>query len=67
MEKQELEMKRKLEMESRNGNWKWKLEAETGNKNGNKRRTNHWCNIFFIVCFVITRVFYLAIFMGLAL
>ena len=23
-------------------------------KNGNKRRTNHWCNIFFIVCLVIT-------------
>ena len=30
---------------------KWKLETETGNRNGNKRRTNHW---FFIVCLLIT-------------
>ena len=45
MEKQEMEIKRKLEME--NGNWKWKPETE--NRNGNKRCTNHWCNIFFIV------------------
>ena len=36
MEKQEMEMKRKLEM-------------ETGNGNGNTKRTNHWCNVFFIV------------------
>ena len=54
MEKQETEMK-------------WKLETETGNGNGNKRRPNDWCNIFFIVCLVITWVFYLAIVMGLAL
>ena len=54
-------------METGNGNWKWKLETETGketeNGNGNKRRTNHW---FFIVCLLITLVFYLAIVMGLA-
>ena len=54
MEKQETEMKQKLEM-------------ETGNGNANKRRTNHWCNVFFVVCLVITQVFYLAIVMGLAL
>ena len=58
MEKQETEMKRKLETETGNGNWKWKLET-----NGNKRR----CNVFFIVCLVLTRVFYLAIVTGLAL
>ena len=51
--------------ETGNGNWKRKPEAE--NRNGNKRRTNHWCSIFFIVCLVITQVFYLAIVMGLAL
>ena len=51
MEKQETDMKQKLEM-------------ETGNRNVNKRRTNHW---FFVVCLVITQVFYLAIVMGLAL
>ena len=64
MEKQEMEMKWKLEMETGNGNWKWKLETETGNRNANKR---HWCNLFFVVCLVITQVFYLAIVMGLAL
>ena len=31
-------------------------EMETGNGNGNKKRTNHWCNVFFIVCLVITLV-----------
>ena len=62
MEKQETEMKWKLEMETGNGNWKRKLET-----NGNKRRTNHWCNVFFIACLVLTRVFYLAIITGLAL
>ena len=31
---------------------------EAGNRNANKRRTNHWCNIFFVVCLVITQVFY---------
>ena len=36
-------------------------EMETGNRNGNKRRTSHWCNVFFIVCLVITLVFYSAI------
>ena len=25
----------------------------------NKIRTNHWCNVYFIACFVITLVFYL--------
>ena len=40
MEKQETKMKRKLEM-------------ETGNRNGDERRTNHWCNILFIVCSII--------------
>ena len=35
------------EMETGNGNWKRK--PETKNRNGNKKRTNHWCNIFFIV------------------
>ena len=58
MEKQEMEMKQKLEVETGNGNWKQKWD---------KRRTNHWCNIIFIVCLVITRVFYLAIAMELAL
>ena len=33
---------------------------ETGNGNGTKRCTNHWCNVFLIVCLVITLVFYLA-------
>ena len=46
---------------------KWKLEVEVGNENGNKKHTNHWCNIFFIVCLVITLVFYLAMVIGLAL
>ena len=64
MEKQETEIKRKLEMETGNGNWKRKLETE--NRNRNKRRTDHWCSIFFIVCLVITQVFYLAIVMVLA-
>ena len=67
MEKQVTEMKWKLETETGNGNWKWKLEMETGNRNGNKRRTSHWCNVFFIVCLVITLVFYLAIVMELVL
>ena len=62
MEKQETEMKRKLETETGNGNWKWKLET-----NGNKKSTNHWCNVFFIACLVLTRVFYLAFVTGLAL
>ena len=53
MEKQETEMKRKLETETGNGNWKWKPET-----NGNKRRTNHWCNVFFIACLALTGVFY---------
>ena len=34
------------ETETGNGNWKWKLEREMETK-----RTNHWCNFFFIVCF----------------
>ena len=51
----------KLEMEIGNGNWKWKLEMEMG------KRTNHWCNVFFIVCLVNTLVFYLAMVIGLAL
>ena len=51
--------------ETGNGNWKQKPETE--NRNGNKRRTNHWCSIFFIVCLVITQAFYLAIVMVLAL
>ena len=46
---------------------KWKLEVEVGNENGNKKHTNHWCNILFIVCLVITLVFYLAMVIGLAL
>ena len=50
MEKQETEMKRELKM-------------ETGNINANKRRTNHLCNILFVVCLVITQ----AIIMWLAL
>ena len=54
MEKQETEMK-------------WKLEMEIGNGNGNKKHTYHWCNVFFIVCLVITLVFYLAVVIGLAL
>ena len=58
MEKQEIEMKWKLE---------WKLEMEIGNGNGNKKCTNHWCNVFFIMCLVITFVFYLAKVIGLAL
>ena len=45
------------ETETGNGNWKWKLEMETGNK---KKRTYQWCNVFFIVCLVITHVLYLA-------
>ena len=65
MEKQETEIKRKLEMGTGNRNWKRKPETE--NRNGNKRCTNHWCSIFFIVCLVITQVFYLAIVMVLAL
>ena len=36
-------------METGNGNWKWKLETEMGTK----KRTNHWCNVFFVVCLVI--------------
>ena len=48
------------EMETGNGNWKWKLEMEIGNRNGNKKHTNQWCNVFFIMCLVITVVFYLA-------
>ena len=60
MEKQETEIKRKLEMETGNGNWKLKTEMET-------KDTNNWCSIFFIVCLVITQVFYLAIVMVLAL
>ena len=60
MEKQEMEMKWKLET---------KLETETENRNGNgnKNCTDHWCNVFFIVCLVITLVFYLAVVIGLAL
>ena len=58
MEKQETEMKRRLEMETGNGDWKRKWEH---------KRTNHWCNVFFIVCLVITHVFYLAMVIGLAL
>ena len=53
MEKQEMEMKRKLETENGNGNWKQKMEMETGNRNGYKIHTNHWCNVFFIVCLAI--------------
>ena len=52
MEKQEMEMKRKLETENGNGNWKQKWVY--------KIHTNHWCNVFFIVCLAITLVFYLA-------
>ena len=44
MEKQETEIKWKLEMETGNG---------TGYGNGNEKCTNHWCNVFFIVCLVI--------------
>ena len=51
-------MKQKLET----GNWKRKLETEMQTKD-----TNHWCNIFFVMCLVITQVFYSAIVMGLAL
>ena len=51
------------ETETGNGNWKWKLETEMGTK----KHTNHWCNVFFIVCLVITHVFYLAMVIGLAL
>ena len=51
-------MKRKLET----GNWKRKLETEMQTKD-----TNHWCDIFFVMCLVITQVFYSAIVMGLAL
>ena len=54
---QEMKMKWKW-----NGNWKWKLETEMGTK-----RTHHWCNVFFIVCLVISLVFYLAMVIGLAL
>ena len=55
MEKLETEMKRKMEI-------------ETGNINANKRRTNHWCNILFVVCFVITQaiVMWLALWVVLA-
>ena len=44
MEKQEPEMKQKLEME---------IGTETGNRNAKKRCTNHWCNIFFVVCLLL--------------
>ena len=47
------------------GNGNWKRKPETENRNGNKR--HNWCSIFFIVCLVITQVFYLAIVMVLAL
>ena len=49
--------------ETGNGNWKWKLETEMGTKHA----PNRWCNVFFIVCLVITLVFYLATVIGLAL
>ena len=52
----EKEMKQKLEM-----------EMEIGNRNGNNKCTNHWCNSFFIMCLVITLVFHFAIVIGLAL
>ena len=43
-------------MEKQESEMKRKLETEMGT-----RRTNHWCNIFFIVYLVITLVFYLVI------
>ena len=45
--------------ETETGNWKWKLEMEIENGNGNKKRTNHWCKVFFIVC-LYWRILYLA-------
>ena len=59
MEKQETEMKWKME------NGKWKLEMEIGKVSTNKKCTDYWCNVFFIV--FITLVFYLAMVIGLAL
>ena len=58
MEKQETEIKWKME----NGNWKWKLQGKVST---NKKCTDYWCNVFFIV--FITLVFYLAMVIGLAL
>ena len=56
------------EMETGNRNWKLKLEMEMGTE---KKRTNHWYNIFFIVCLVVTRILlsngYRTGFMSLAL
>ena len=61
MEKQEMETgnwKWKLEMETGNGmeigngNWKW--NGNWKRKWEQKKRTNHWGNVFFIVCLVIT-------------
>ena len=40
---------------------------EIGNGNGSKKHTNHWYNVFFMVCLVITLVFYLAAVIALAL
>ena len=34
----------------------WKAGNEKMNRNGNKKHTNHWCNIFFMMCLVITLV-----------
>ena len=48
------------ETETGNGNWKWKLETEMGTKNTPITGA-------FIVCLVITLVFYLAMVIGLAL
>ena len=45
---------------------KWKLEMEIGNGNGNKKHTHHWCNVFFIVCLLITLIFCLEMVIGLA-
>ena len=53
MEKQETEMKRKLEMENGNGNWKWKWELKT-------HQSLVQCFFSYIVCLVITLVFYVA-------
>ena len=46
--------------------WDLKLEMEIGNGNESKKRTNHCCNLFFIVCLVITLVLCLAMVIGLA-
>ena len=57
MEKQETERKQKLETETGNGNWKRKWEQKTHQS---------LVQCFFIVCLVITLVFYLAMVIGLA-